>query len=156
MLGINYNPSEDLFAFNIKLDEFSKSATKRNTLFSISKLFDPLGWLAPVLITGKVFMQKLWLAKLKWDDRLPEDLQIQFLEWYNKLDCLNSLKFPRSINYVPNAKYEIFGFADASKLAYAACIYLKVTFNDQSKMHLIQAKSKVAPNKPLLTIPKLE
>ena len=156
LLGICYNPSEDYFSFKINLDEFKKPITKRMVVSSISKLFDPLGWLAPVMITAKVIIQKMWLAKLQWEDTLQKDLKNEFLEWYNSLIVLNTLKIPRWIGYTTDAKYEIFGFADASKLAYAACVYLKVTVNGQSTIRLLQGKSKVSPIKPLLTIPKLE
>ena len=51
------------------------------------------------------------------------------------------------------ARYELYGFADASKFAYAACTYLKVIHDGKSIIYLVQAKSKVAPIK---TIPCLE
>ena len=99
-----YNPSEDYFSFKIKLDEFKKPITKRMVVSSISKLFDPLEWLAPVMITAKVIIQKMWLAKLQWEDILLDDLKIEFLEWYNSLIVLNTLKIPRWIGYTTNAK----------------------------------------------------
>ena len=156
LLGVSYNPSEDYFSFKIRLDEFKKPITKRMVVSNISKLFDPLGWLAPVMITAKVIIQKMWLAKLEWEDVLPETLKTEFIDWYNGLTVLNKLKIPRWLGYTTDAKYEIFGFADASKMAYAACVYLKVTVNGQSSIRLLQGKSKVSPIKPLLTIPKLE
>ena len=123
---------------------------------SIAKFFDPLGWLAPVVITGKIFLQKLWLEKLDWDAKLPHDLCEEFLSWYNGMSAVKNIKISRWLHYVPMAKYELYGFADASLLAYGACTYLKVTVNGTSAVHLLQAKSKVAPIKPLMTIPKLE
>ena len=154
LLGVCYNPSEDHFSFKIKLDEFEKPITKRMVVSSISKLFDPLGWLAPVIVIAKILIQKLWLAGLKWEDVLPDDLK--FLDWYSSLPILNEIKVPRWLGYTPNDKYDIFGFADASLKAYAACVYLKVTVNGNSTIRLLQGKSKVSPIKPLLTIPKLE
>ena len=37
--------------------------TRRTTLSTISKIFDPLGILAPVTITGKILMQDIWRDK---------------------------------------------------------------------------------------------
>lgn len=37
-------------------------------------MYDPLGWLAPVIIRAKVFMQSLWVMTLQWDDELPTAL----------------------------------------------------------------------------------
>ena len=122
----------------------------------ISKLFDPLGRLAPVMVTTKILIQKLWLAGLNWEDVLPDDLKTEFLDEYSILPILNDIKVPRWLGYTPNAKYEIFRFADASLKVYAACVYLKVTVNDNSAICLLQGKSKVSPIKPLLTFPKLE
>ena len=72
------------------------------------------------------------------------------------MSAVKNIKILRWVHYVPNAKYELYGFADAFLLAYGACTYLKVTVNGKSTVHLLQAKSKVAPIKPLMTIPKLE
>ena len=88
---------------------------------------------------------KLWLAKIGWDEMSPPPLRDEFLSWHNDISAVKDIKIKRWLNYVPNAKYELFGFADASKFAYAACTYLKVTYNGISSVHLIQAKSKVAP-----------
>ena len=37
--------------------------TKRKVLSDIPRLFDPLGWAAPVTITANIFMQDLWILK---------------------------------------------------------------------------------------------
>ena len=156
LLGLNWNPKEDYFTFNIQLDQFEKDITKRDVLSSISKLFDPLGYLSPVLITGKAFMQKLWIKKVKWDDKLMISLSNEFLSWYKGLIAVNLIRIPRWLGFVPDAKYEIFGFCDASQMAYAACVYLKTTVQNRTEIRLLQAKSKVSPIKPMLSIPKLE
>lgn len=51
---------------------------------------------------------------------------------------------------------EIHGFSDASEVAYAAVVYLRIsdTFN-RTHLSLVMSKSKVAPIKRL-TIPRLE
>ncbi|XP_018395706.1 PREDICTED: uncharacterized protein LOC108774166 [Cyphomyrmex costatus] len=72
VLGIAWNPVSDVFYFQVNLaQELSK--TKRAILSTISKLFDPLGWAAPVVITAKIFMQQLWLLKRQWDEEIPDD-----------------------------------------------------------------------------------
>ena len=66
------------------------------------------------------------------------------------------MRIPRWLDFIHDAKYEVFGFCDTSQIAYAACIYLKTTKNNKSEICLLQAKSKVSPIKPMLTISKLE
>ena len=127
--------------------------SKRIVLASVAKFFDPLGWLAPVIITAKIFMQRLWLAKLSWDDSVPNELKNEFLTWYDGTLILKNIKISRWLQYVPGAKYELYGFADASKLAYTACTYLHKGI---STVHLVHIKSKVVLIKPLQTIPSLE
>ena len=156
LLGLNWNPTDDYFSFCIIIDQFKNSITKRQVISSIAKLYDPLGWLSPVIITAKAFIQKLWLAKIDWDDTLPLDLQKEFLNWYNDITVLNGIRIDRWLGYSVSSECELYGFADASKVGYAACVYLKINDNGKICIRLIQAKSKVAPIKPLLTIPKLE
>jgi len=70
VLGLSWNPSSDAFQFRVSLPQ-SLPNTKRKILSTIAKLFDPLGWVTPVTINAKVFMQQLWRLKLNWDDVIP-------------------------------------------------------------------------------------
>ena len=55
-LGIKWTPNSDEFIFKSSLDP-PQQLTKRNLLSATSKLFDPLGWLAPIVIQFKILMQ---------------------------------------------------------------------------------------------------
>ena len=62
-LGLTWSPQRDEFAFVANhLMGDSKPPTERTVLSEISKLFDPLGLLSPVVIIAKRFLQKIWLA----------------------------------------------------------------------------------------------
>ena len=53
--------------------------------------------------------------------------------------------------------YELHGFSDASEKAYGCCLYLKcVTKNNFISTSLVASKSRVAPYKNKITIPRLE
>ncbi|GBP12586.1 hypothetical protein EVAR_10249_1 [Eumeta japonica] len=55
-----------------------------------------------------------------------------------------------------SAKYtQIHIFTDASEKAYGACAYIRTVTHDSVEVHLLAAKSKVAPLKPM-TMPRLE
>ena len=156
LFGIDWNPLGDYFSFCISTNQFQVEITKRAVLSRIAKIYDPLGWLTPVIMTAKKFIQKLWLAKINWDDVLPSYLRDEFLNWYNSLYKLNEVKIHRWVDFKPDSKCELYDFADASKTGFGACVYLKITNNGNSSINLIAAKSKIAPIKPVLTIPKLE
>nr|XP_046491129.1 uncharacterized protein LOC124223330 [Neodiprion pinetum] len=58
--GIHWIPSQDDFKFRAAdVEEMSTAATKRFILSNIARLFDPLGWLAPITVTAKLLMQDL-------------------------------------------------------------------------------------------------
>ena len=68
LLGLHWSVDGDYFSFDFTINQHKNPVNKRQVLSSIAKFFDPLGWLAPVVITGKIFLQKLWLGKVHWDD----------------------------------------------------------------------------------------
>ena len=55
-LGLQWNPQNDTFSFNMHLAD-NKPVTKRSALSYIAKIFDPMGWLTPVTVTAKLFIQ---------------------------------------------------------------------------------------------------
>ena len=56
-LGVRWNPNPDTFTFKVNLDDI-RTHTKRALLADISKLFDPNGWLGPIIIKYKCLLQK--------------------------------------------------------------------------------------------------
>ena len=52
-------------------------------------------------------------------------------------------------------KWDLIGLCDSSDQAYAACVYVKVTFNGQTLVTQVASKSRVAPLHKV-TIPELE
>ena len=49
--------------------------TKRVILSRTAKLFDLLGWLAPVVIKAKILIQHLWQEEKGWDDEIDPKYQ---------------------------------------------------------------------------------
>ncbi|XP_076301926.1 uncharacterized protein LOC143220071 [Lasioglossum baleicum] len=156
VLGLQWLPQRDLFQYKTDMGVCPTTWTKRLVLSKVAKLFDPLGLLAPVTITAKIFLQKLWLLKLQWDDPLPAVEATDWKDWYEELPSLSQIDIPRWIGYVQTpVSMQLHGFADASKLAYGAVLYLRTETQSSISTQLIQAKSKVAPIKTL-SIPRLE
>ena len=74
MLGISWRPSDDVFYFHFDPSSVPEKITKRKSLSLIAQLYDPLGWITPIIIGFKIFMQTLWHSGLQWDDPLPPPL----------------------------------------------------------------------------------
>lgn len=126
MLGVSWNPATDKFQFTVNCLNEENVWTKRKVLSQIAKNYDPLGWLSPANVTAKIFMHKLWLDKIGWDTPLPVIDKKYWLSWYSRLNSLSLIEIPRWCGYTDGAEYKLFGFADASKKAYSAVIYLRI------------------------------
>ncbi|XP_023236884.1 uncharacterized protein LOC111635960 isoform X2 [Centruroides sculpturatus] len=154
-LGIIWKPVEDQFIFKVSIPE-KLLYTKREVLSVIARLYDPLGLLAPVIIRAKIFLQKLWLSKLNWEDTLPENLNYEWVNFVSSLKALDDLKITRYILTDPLQRAVLLGYADASESAYGAVVYMHCIKEDGAgKTRLIASKSRVAPLK-VITIPRLE
>ena len=53
-----------------------------------SKVFDPIGWIAPVIIALKCLIQQTWIEELSWDEKLPVHFVNQWMELGTGLDKL--------------------------------------------------------------------
>ncbi|XP_050535031.1 uncharacterized protein LOC126902051 [Daktulosphaira vitifoliae] len=155
-LGLIWCPITDELKFLSKERTARSVKTKRDLLSTLNSVFDPLGFLGPVLIRGKVFLQELWQINLNWDDVLPEELQVRWATYIQELEGLHQLRIPRAVKTDGQGTMELHGFCDASQSAYGACIYLRQQIGLNSwTVRLLCAKSRVAPTKTL-TIPRLE
>ncbi|XP_050354444.1 uncharacterized protein LOC126776186 [Nymphalis io] len=126
ILGLTWNRSQDTFQYLVNLPPLTTaSATKRSIISNIARLFDPLGWIAPSIVLAKVFIQKLWLTGVSWDEELNVELVKEWIDYREQLSLLTDVRIPRWIGTRLNQKLELHGFSDASKTAYSAVIYLR-------------------------------
>ncbi|XP_051162144.1 uncharacterized protein LOC127282104 [Leptopilina boulardi] len=155
ILGLHWHPECDEFLLSVKIEKCDKWS-KRKILSVISRQFDPLGWIAPIIIVTKILMQDIWLKKIDWDDVLPPDILNQWQNYCLNLEGAKRIAIPRWTGQNKKSRYEIHGFADASTKAYAAVVYLRV-LNDNEKpiITIMFSKTKVAPLKQI-TVPTLE
>ncbi|XP_061397608.1 uncharacterized protein LOC133333309 [Musca vetustissima] len=114
-LGIRWNAQLDVFYFNVKPLTKKSTYTKREVLSTIAKLFDPIGWLGPVLIVAKIIMQRIWLDHIDWDDSLPSTTEGAWQKFVETYQDVNFIQIPRWVNYVPDCSAELHIFSDASE-----------------------------------------
>ena len=122
-----------------------------------TRLYDPLGFMSPVIIRIKMFFQELCVNKIEWDEALTG----QLLSKWNKLlsgftGVITSI--PRCYFWsVTESAYccSLHGFCDTSLGAYAAVVYIRIETASGLSVSFVAAKTRVAPaNKQ--TIPHLE
>ncbi|XP_063915837.1 uncharacterized protein LOC135131904 isoform X2 [Zophobas morio] len=157
-LGLYWNCQEDYLKYEINVDNKAReSFTKRKILSTVSKIFDPLNLLGPVIVKAKLIIQRLWEMKLGWDERIPAELVKIWLQLLDEFTILNNIRIPRKvISHYPYSRIEMHGFCDASQRAYGACVYIRThSANGSVSSNLLCSKSRVAPLKTI-TIPRLE
>ena len=156
-LGLKWNPTSDSFIFCFKEDIINTpSITKRSILSVTARLFDLLGWLAPITVKAKILLQELWKIELGWDDPLPKALAAEWENFASDLRTSNSFSIPRWMGTFQTSNIEIHGFSDASRVALAAVVYIRVIEdNFTARSTLLAAKTRVEPLKPI-TIARLE
>ncbi|XP_061400562.1 uncharacterized protein LOC133336292 [Musca vetustissima] len=155
-LGIRWNARLDCFYFEVCSIGDKQKYSKREVLSAIAKLFDPFGGLAPVIVTAKMIMQKVWLDNIGWDDSLLAATEAEWKRFVLSYPHVNSIRIPRLVQYVPGCSSELHVFSDASTKAYAGVVYIRVESPDgKIFVNLLSCKTKVAPLKSV-SLPRLE
>ncbi|XP_055916090.1 uncharacterized protein LOC129948955 [Eupeodes corollae] len=157
VLGLIWNPHRDILSYKISMNDSSSTPTKRKLLSEISKIFDPLGFLAPSTILLKMLFQELWAHSMKigWDDPLPTEVAEKWILYREELFLFEKIEILRRCTFSAGG-LELIGFSDASEKAYSAVVYARSFSEDgQIEVQLISAKTRVAPIKQL-SIPRLE
>ena len=157
-LGVLWKAKEDYFTFKEQeLEQPTTTHTKRSFLKKIAAIFDPLGFLAPYVVCGKMLLQEVWVTGLDWDEPLPYELSRKIDDWYQDLLNLPLLKVPRCLQYPEesvNVSLQVFN--DASEKAYGSAVYQRTVYNSgKISARLVMSKSKVAPLQST-SIPRLE
>lgn len=96
-LGLCWKPLFDEFRFNITHTPLRSKSTKRTLLSDLNKVFDPLGFISPVLLRGKIFLQQIWAMKIDWDSLLPSDIQNRWRLFCEDLEQLQYISIPRKV-----------------------------------------------------------
>ncbi|CAK1598013.1 unnamed protein product [Parnassius mnemosyne] len=157
-LGIKWNMGTDKFKYEVILPTIQATVTKRSVLSDIQKLFDPLGWIAPSIVMTKILIQKLWLERLNWDDKISSHLLDEWLTIRSDFQQVNEIEVDRWIGTTSKMSdnLQIHGFCDASMQAYAALVYARIKTEDGTiRTKLIAARTRVAPLRTI-SLPRLE
>ena len=184
VLGLNWNPKEDLFFYvtrinfsnkvkNVRMEppiekseideKLPSTLTRRMVLSQAASVYDPLGFIVPFTLKAKLLMRDLITTdgeneqKLGWDEVMPQYMYDRWRKLFKEMYELETLTFHRCVKPEDAVdKPVLVIFADASKLAYGACAYLRWKVREGPFVSkLLIAKNRIAPTRQL-TIPRLE
>ena len=111
----------------------------------MSKIYDPLGLVSPVVFYGKRFLQKLWFFGMEWDDCLLSPLCEEWEELIQIFQPLPQLRIPRFVSSNDEGTiFQIVTFYDASANSYAAAVYLRVVNQKSIQVNLLFSKIRLA------------
>jgi len=178
LLGVGWNPEKDTVVFEVTLN-FSKKKkgihtgpnlkksdlpqalptvlTRRIVLGQVMTIYDPLGFICPYTLFGKVYLRETWSRKLDWDDRLPDELLAKWAHFFSALFQLEQLELHRCLR-PPNSVGLpwLIILSDGSNLAYGFAAYIRWKLDSGDYWcRLIMAKCRIAPVNKLST-PQME
>ena len=123
-------------------------------LSEIASIYDPLGLVSPVSVSGKMIYRDTCDNNIPWDKELPQDLKSSWNNWRRRLP--RKIEVPRSL--VPYREViqaiDLHAFGDASGKGTYAAVYAVIQQNQGTAQGLVPSKSCLA--KKGLTIPRLE
>ena len=152
LLGLPWDKENNTIAVSLPLEK--AEATKRGILSKVARIYDPLGLASPISLGGKLLYRDVCDAKRKWDDKLPNELLQNWVQWEERLP--EQLTAPRSLA-VHQEEVQSIGlhaFGDASGKSVAAAMYAVVVQELGVNQELVAARVRLA--KKGLTIPCLE
>ena len=115
-LGISWNLDTDSFLFCPSAEV--KPATRRGVLSTVNSVFDPLGFVAPITVEGKLFLRSLTRSSIDWDEPLTDKQVAWWNEWRTSLGLLTELKIPRvytTMSFESCDSKEVHMYCDASE-----------------------------------------
>ena len=152
-LGIKWNVETDKFIWDIQEETLmllrGKLPTKRGILSVIYSLFDPLGFIAPYIMKGKLLLQQFTRKRLGWDDAINEQESSQWHCWLNDLPKLEDVKMElcfKPKEFGPLKSTQLHVFSDGSGVGYGAVVYLRLE-NQARRAHcsFVLGKARLAP-----------
>ena len=156
VLGLHWHVEDDSLTFIAR--QIDQPNTRRGILSAVASIYDPLGFISPLVLEGKSILQEMCKSGTKWDDPLPEHLTSRWLEWKKNCTELHEIQIQRCVR--PGDIGEVFRtelhhFSDASNYGYGQCSYLRLVGKNGMHCTLLCSKARIAPVK-IITIPRLE
>ena len=143
-------------------EKFPEILTKRVIWRIVLGQYDLLGLISVFTIRLKLVMRDLAGGegeKKTWDEPVSPTIRDNFLEALHDLIRVRDIRFTRCIKptgAIPESKPQMLIFADGSKSAFCALVYLRYQMQDGTvRCRFISGKTRVAPVKKV-SVPRVE
>ncbi|KAG5874639.1 hypothetical protein JTB14_010704 [Gonioctena quinquepunctata] len=160
VLGLFWDTQEDYLSFNNKSERIcpnlldgKKKTSKREIL---QLVFDPIGFLSPLISTGRLIMQLCWAEKMDWDEMISDDIHRKWKKWIENLGKINSFKIPRQYFSFRSEEVQLHIFCDAGSRAFYSVAYVRSKLNDRIEVSMVSSKCKLGPLNKIVSIPRME
>ena len=151
VLGIGWDTKEDRIFVAVEESFAEKEAnTPRDVVTMTAQIFDPLGLVAPAVLTGRRWTQLCMKGKWGWDLVLEPKVKRGFNKWARAARLLSKISIPRCWNdpMTIGQDAQLHIFTDASQGGYGAVAYRRTNPKDQpekAKVSFVLGKSHVVP-----------
>ena len=154
VLGVKWDPQSDSLSINKRDLPQTPDLTKRIVTSQTASIFDPLGFVSPMLVPAKIFINKLWKENISWDEKLSPEYLSQWNSIQQSLLKVSEFSFPRWIGGDTTTPLDIIIFCDACPRSAIGC----VAYGKQGDtVTLLGSKNKIISKKnEHYTVPKLE
>ena len=156
LLGVKWNKDKDTIAvqFPTTDSDTSHTATKREVLATLAKVYDPLGLASPTTLQGKQIYRDVCDVKASWDAPIPDSVKSRWEKWKESLPVEVNTQRPLAPYHEQVDSFKLHAFGDASTIGVRAVVYSVVHQKSGGTQSLVTAKARLA--KKDLTVPRSE
>ena len=139
----------------------TESLTQRLVLSLVSKVYNPIGLVAPFTVGARLILKDIWRVNgQSWDDELPKDTVDRFLAWCFELPRLAEIYIPRSYFSGQFQHLKLHMFGDSSQDVFSAVGFLRAQVICTSgaiirELAFVLGNARISPMK-VITVPMLE
>ena len=143
LLGVKWNKDKDTIAvqFPTTDSDTSHTATKREVLATLAKVYDPLGLASPTTPQGKQIYCDVCDVKASWDVPIPDSVKSRWEKWKESLPAEVNTQRPLAPYHEQVDSFELHAFGDASAIGVGAAVYSVVRQKSGVTQSLVSAKA---------------
>jgi ribonuclease HI len=110
------------------------------------------------MLTPRLLLQECWQRNIGWSEVMTSKMVEQWTEWLKMVKDCNETQFDRALilEQVRDEDVQVHAFCDASKVAYAAVVYIRTLGQYQVHTRFAASKMKVKTLRTCQTIPRME